>query len=87
MEESVKKSEVEELLGYGITDQQFKEALELAKHKQSYIYQREQRPVVLQHWYLVKLAEECVSSLAFSKFTADLCRTLRDMENVQMAVN
>ena len=34
----------------------------------------------MQHWYLVKLTEEYVRSLAFSKFTMDLCRTLRDME-------
>ena len=44
------------------------------------IYQREQREVVLQHWYLVKLTEEYVRSLAFSKFTMDLCSALRDME-------
>ena len=43
-------------------------------------YQREPRKVVMQHWYLVKLTEEYVRSLAFSKFTMDLCRTLRDME-------
>ncbi len=87
MEETVKRSEVEKLLGYGITDQQFIEALELAKHKQKHIYQRDQRPVVLQHWYLVKLTEEYVSSLALSKLTMGLCRALRDMENMQMAVN
>lgn len=78
--EIVKKVEVEELLGCEITDEQFDEALKYAKHKQEYIYQREKRPVVLQHWYLVKLTEEYVRSLAFSKFTMDLCRTLCDME-------
>ena len=63
-----------------ITDEQFEEALQYARHKQVYIYQREPRAVVMQHWYLVKLTEEYVRSLAFSKFTMDLCRTLRDME-------
>ena len=80
MNEDVKKTEVEELLGCKITDEQFNEALTYAKHKQEYIYQREHRQVVLQHWYLVKLTEEYVRSLAFSKFTMDLCRTLIDME-------
>lgn len=76
----VKREEVEDLLGFEITDEQFNEALEYAKRKQEYIYEREHRAVVLQHWYLVKLTEECVRSLALSKSTMDLCRTLRDME-------
>lgn len=79
-ERNRRKKEVEELLGCEITDEQFEEALKYARHKQEYIYQRERRQVVLQHWYLVKLTEEYARSLAFSKFTMDLCRTLRDME-------
>ena len=71
MKEIVEKREVEELLGCEITDEQFEEALKYARHKQE---------VVLQHWYLVKLTEEYVRSLAFSKFTMDLCSALRDME-------
>ena len=69
MKEIVEKREVEELLGCEITDEQFEQALKYARHKQEYIYQREQREVVLQHWYLVKLTEVYVRSLAFSKFT------------------
>lgn len=69
MKEIVEKREVEELLGCEITDEQFEQALKYARHKQKYIYQREQRKVVLQHWYLVKLTEEYVRNLAFSKFT------------------
>lgn len=80
MSEVVKREEVEELLGCVITDEQFNEALEYAKRKQDYIYKLEHQPVVLQHWYLVKLTEEYVRSLAFSKFTMDLCSFLRDME-------
>ncbi len=76
---------MEEQLGFGITNEQFREALECARRKQEYIYQSERRPVVLQHWYLVKLTEEYVRSLAFSKFTMDLCRTLRDMEKEHSA--
>ena len=68
MKEIVEKGEVEELLGCEITDEQFEQALKYARHKQKYIYQREQRKVVLQHWYLVKLTEEYVRNLAFSKF-------------------
>ena len=80
MQENVRKEEVEEQLGYRITDKLFEEALNLAEHKQKYIYEQEQRAVVLQHWYLCKLTEEYARSLAFSKFTTDLCRTLCDME-------
>ena len=83
--QEVKRQEVEELLGFGITDEQLREALECARRKQEYIYQLEQRPVVLQHWYLVKLTEEYVRSLAFSKFTMDLCRALRDTEKEHSA--
>ncbi len=78
--ETIKKQEVEELLKCKITNEQFEEALEYAKRKQANIYRLEQKRVALQHWYLVKLTEEYVRSLAFSRFTMDLCRTLRDME-------
>ncbi len=81
----VKKEDVEDLLGCGITDEQFREALAYAKRKQEYTYKREHQAVVLQNWYLVKLTEEYVRSLAFSKFTMDLCRTLRDMEKEHSA--
>ena len=57
MNDIVEKREVEELLGCTITDEQFEEALKYARHKQAYIYQREPRAVVMQHWYLVKLTE------------------------------
>lgn len=80
MSEDVRKKEVEELLKYDITDEQFHEALKYARRKQEYIYQQGKRKVVLQHWYLVKLTEEYVRSLALSKFTMDLCRTMYDME-------
>ena len=83
--QDMKRQEVEELLGFAITDEQFREALGCARRKQEYIYQLERRPVVLEHWYLVKLTEEYVRSLAFSKFTMDLCRTLRDMEKEHSA--
>lgn len=85
MSEIVKREEVEELLGCVITDEQFNEALEYARRKQKYIYKQEHRAVVFQHWYFVKLTEEYVRSLAFSKFTMDLCRTLRDMEKEHSA--
>lgn len=74
------KRDVEELLGCEITEEQFEEAFKYARHKQQYIFQREQRPVVMQHWYLVKLTEEYVRNLAFSRFTVDLCRARDNME-------
>lgn len=85
MSRNVIKMQVEELLEYRITDVQFTEAMKLAEQKQKCIYQQENRESVLQHWYLVKLTEEYVRSLAFSKFTMDLCRALRDMEKEHSA--
>ncbi len=76
----VKREEVEEILRCGIAEDDFAEALKCAKRKQAYIFSREKRPVVLERWYLVKLTEEYVRSLAFSRFTMDLCSVLRDME-------
>ncbi|MDD2979577.1 MAG: hypothetical protein PHN80_06340 [Hespellia sp.] len=76
----VAKKEVEDLLKCEITDSQFEEALEYAKRKQKYIYEKDHRTVVMQHWYLVKLTEEYVISLTFSHFTMDLCSMLKDME-------
>lgn len=80
MGRTVMKKEVEDLLGCNITQEQFREALRHAEKKQEYIYGQERRLTVLQHWYLVKLTEEYVRSLSFSKETADLCGTLRNME-------
>nr|WP_302143337.1 hypothetical protein [uncultured Schaedlerella sp.] len=78
--ETIKKQEVEELLKHRIADEQFPEVLGYAEHKQAYIYRQTKNPVVLQHWYLVKLTEEYVRNIAFSKFTMDLCEALRNME-------
>ena len=85
MQKEVRKEEVQELLGFEITDEQFEEALGYAQRKQQHIYDREARPVTLQHWYLVKLTEEYVRSLAFSRYTLDLCRTKRNMEKEHSA--
>lgn len=87
MEKIVERGEVENLLGSKITDKQFNKALDYARRKQKYIYQQTKREIVLQHWYLVKLTEEYVRSLAFSKFTMDLCRNLRDMEKEHSVKN
>lgn len=76
----IRKEEVEQLLECGITDEQFDEALKCAKRKQEYIYGQERRPVVLQRWYLAKLTEEYVRSLAFSRLTMDLCGNICNME-------
>lgn len=81
------KREVEEVLGRKITDEQFIEAFKYAKDKQDYIYKQEKRAAVMQRWYLVKLIEEYVRSLAFSKLTTDLCKKRNDMEKEYPAYN
>ena len=43
MQENVRKEEGEEQLGYKITDKLFEEALNLAEHKQKYIYMNRNR--------------------------------------------
>ena len=85
MQREVKKEDVQELLGFDITDTQYEEALEYAKRKQQYIYDCEGRPGTLQHWYLAKLTEEYVRILAFSQYTLDLCRTRHNMEKEHSA--
>jgi hypothetical protein len=72
----MRKEEVEELLGCEITEEQFWEALQYAEQKQAYIYRREQREIVLQHRYLVRLTMEYVRNLAFSRFTMDLSNSI-----------
>lgn len=86
-ESAIEKREVEELIGTEISNDLFHKALEYAKRKQAYIYSREKRLVVMQHWYLVKLAEEYARSLVLSKFTMDLCRKLSDMEKERQINN
>ena len=77
---TVIKQEVEAMLGTQVDEEMFNKALSMAKAKQIYIYNQENRQVVLQDWYLVTLTKEYVISLAFSKFTMDLCEALKDME-------
>ena len=67
----VEKREVEELLGTEISEDLFQKA---------YIFSQEKRSVVMEHWYLVKLTEECARSLAFSWFTMALCKELNNMK-------
>ena len=76
-----------EVLGRKITDEQFIEAFKYAKDKQEYIYKQERRAAVMQRWYLVKLIEEYVRSLEFSKLTMDLCKKRDDMEKEYPAYN
>ena len=81
------KMEVEQLLGCHITDEQYIEAFKYAKDKQDYIYKQEKRATVMQRWYLVKLTEEYVQSLEFSRLTMDLCKKRDDMEKEYPAYN
>lgn len=74
------KIDVENILQANISDESYEQALEYAKRKQNYIYKMEKRPEVMQPWYLAQLTAEYVHSLAFSKFTMDLCEKLRNME-------
>lgn len=67
-------------LGCSTADREFAEAFEQASRKQACIFEAESRQEVLQDWYLAQLTRECMKALAFSKLTADLCRTLRGME-------
>lgn len=70
----VSKEKMEDILHVQITDEQFQEALKFAKHKQNYIYKKENREVVKQPWYLLELVKEYVANLAFSRATMRLCR-------------
>lgn len=87
MQKAVRKEEVEELLGFEITNEQFQEALKYAVHKQDYTYELEGDKRILQHWYLVKLTEEYVRRLAFSRYTFYLCRLMRNMEKEHSVKN
>lgn len=79
------KRETKTIARTGIHDMAYKEALACAKKKQEYIYGQCHDPQVMQEWYLMGLVEEYAKSLAFSKFTLDLCRGLRDMEKERSA--
>ncbi len=81
----MEKKEVEELLKMEIPNSLFQLALRYAERKQRYIYAQTREQTVMQHWYLVKLTEEYVRSLAFSEFTMRVCRELKDMEKEHSA--
>lgn len=70
----ISKTRLETMLGGNITDSVFEEALNCARQKQAYIYQREKREEVLKSWYLLELMKEYIKSTALSKFTLELCK-------------
>lgn len=74
------KDNVEIILKKSLTQNEFEEAFKLAKKKQNYIYIRDNNKTVLQNWYLVALTAEYVRSLAFQRFTMDLCERHENME-------
>lgn len=67
------KQEIEQQLGCEIPETLYQEACTYAKNKQAYIYSQEGRTIVFEDWYLKKLVEEYVVSLALSSYTMDLC--------------
>lgn len=71
--DEISKTELEAVIGNSITDSTFEEALNCARQKQAYIYQREKREEILQGWYLLELTKEYIKSITLSKFTLDLC--------------
>ncbi len=74
------RKEAEQLLGYQITDAAFERAYTRAQCKQMHIYQITDNVMVLEPWYLAQLIAEYVKSNAFSDFTIELSRRLRNME-------
>lgn len=68
------KQEMEQQIGCEIPEELYQQAITYAKDKQAYIYARENRAVVLEEWYLTKLTEEYVRSLALVKLTTILCK-------------
>lgn len=63
---AIQKKEVEELIGCGIADSLFSEALQRAVQKQRKIYGNGGREAVLQRRYLLALTGECARSLIIS---------------------
>ena len=87
MKNNISKKQIEKLVGHAISDARFGEALECAARKQACAYENEKNPVVLQDWYLAKLTEEYVRSLAFSEFTMELYKELHNMEKSACSKN
>ena len=79
--DTVRKEEVEALLHSQVTNKEFDIAVKKARKKQQYIYDQTKRSVVLEDWYLVKLAEEFILSDRLSNLTADICEMLREKES------
>lgn len=67
MERDIGKREIEEMIGCGITDDQFSKALGHAVVKQQRIYECRKDTAVLQHQYLVGLVCECASDLVLAR--------------------
>lgn len=67
MESVIRKREIEDLIGCGIADSQFSEALERAVTKQQRIYRKKRDDAVLQDQYLVRLVGECARDLVISR--------------------
>lgn len=80
----VRKEDVERVMNCQISDEEFLLAVEQAKHKQKYLFDKEKRANIMEYHYLVMLAAEQVKSNALSRFT--LARAYRDMEKEHLFI-
>lgn len=70
----VTMEELENWMNGTVSEQMFGNALEHAKHKQRYLFEQTGNEAVMQHWYLVQLTAEYVSSLTLSEYTMTLIK-------------
>lgn len=84
MERDITKREIEEMIGCGITDDQFSKALGHAVIKQQRVYEDREDDAVLQHQYLVGLVCGCARDLVLSRVLLSLYR-VADMEKERWA--
>lgn len=76
----LRKEELEEELGFEVTDQDFCEVVKLVGRKREHIISRGGRKEELEHWYFEALACDCARSMMMQRATTDLCGLLQDME-------
>ena len=76
---NIQKNEVEQKIGFEVTDEQFETGLQYAKRKQELLLQAGKRHASGRS-YLLELAKEAVMGIAFSDYTVRAYAMLRDME-------
>lgn len=79
------KESIEDMLGFKVSDEDYKRAEERAMSKQKRIFESTKNEDVLKASYLKQLIYEAVREMRFTQISLDVCELIEDMKKEHLA--